>query len=245
MRRVPIFWDVSVPSLTVLGGFALSDDSRTRITVSATSRRLLAYLALNARDIGRITMAGIMWPDASEQRAAMSLRTALARMDAQTRDLVHVASASLSLADAVTVDLRSSHALAMRLLPADTTASAADIAPAAVAALSEELLPDWYEDWVLDAAEDWRALRMNGLEAQSRLLVQSRRLPEAGVAARAAIAAEPLRESGQAALIKVHIAEGNQSEALRVFDRYSGLLFTSLGLTPTPLLSVLVRDMAP
>ena len=230
--------------LAVLGGFALTDDDRERVNVSVTTRRLLAYLAVNARDVGRVTMAGIMWPDATEQRAGMSLRTALARMDAPTRDLVQVASASLRLADSVTVDIRSSHALALRLLPAGAEVSDDDITPAAVAALSNELLPDWYDDWVLAAAEDWRGLRLNGLEAQSRLLVDGGRLPEAGVAARAAIVAEPLRESGQAALIKVHIAEGNQSEALRVFDRYSSLLFSSLGLTPTPLLSVLVRDIS-
>ncbi|UFS58892.1 AfsR/SARP family transcriptional regulator [Subtercola endophyticus] len=230
--------------LTVLGGFTLTDDARAAISVSSTTRRLLAYLAINAREVGRISMAGIMWPDATESHAAMSLRTALARMDAPTRGLVHVASASLRLADTVSVDLRSSHALALRLLPAEGSAIAADIAPAAVAALSEELLPDWYDDWVLAAAEDWRALRLNGLETQSRLLMKDGRLPEAGVAARAAIVADPLRESGQAALIKVHIAEGNQSEALRVFDRYSSLLLDSLGLAPTPLLSVLVRDMS-
>ncbi|MCU1480390.1 MAG: putative transcriptional activator [Subtercola sp.] len=230
--------------LSVLGGFTVTDSSLAVINVSSTTRRLLAYLALNAREVGRISLAGIMWPDATESRAAMSLRTALARMDAPARDLVHVASASIRLADKVTVDLRSSHALALRLLPVGGGVAAEDIAPAAVAALSEELLPDWYDDWVLAAAEDWRALRLNGLEAQSRHLVLGGRLPEAGVAARAAIAAEPLRESGQAALMKVHIAEGNQSEALRVFDRYSNLLFSSLGLAPTPMLSVLVRDIS-
>ncbi len=51
---------------------------------------------------------------------------------------------------------------------------------------------------------------------------------------------EPLRESAQASLIRVHLAEGNQSEALRVFERYRGLLLRELGLEPTALLADLM-----
>jgi hypothetical protein len=52
-------------------------------------------------------------------------------------------------------------------------------------------------------------------------------------AAQAAIRAEPLRESAHAAPIRIHLAEGNQSEALREFDRYRRLLQAELGLQPT------------
>ncbi|TIH38722.1 AfsR/SARP family transcriptional regulator [Subtercola vilae] len=231
-------------NISVLGGFALVDDlGGPYAAASVSSRRLLAFLALRPRENLRIAVAGAMWPDVTEHKAALSLRATLARMDARSRELVTVASTSLGLAANVEVDLRSSHALALRLLPREVLPNVADINPAAVAALSVELLPDWYDDWVLAAAEDWRGLRMNGLEAQTRLLVAAGRLPEAGVAARAAISVEPLRESAQAALIRVHIAEGNQSEALRVFDRYSVLLNGSLGLAPTTQLSTLVRDI--
>jgi DNA-binding SARP family transcriptional activator len=35
--------------------------------------------------------------------------------------------------------------------------------------------------------------------------------------------ADPLRESAHGALIAVHLAEGNQSDALREFERYRAL----------------------
>jgi DNA-binding SARP family transcriptional activator len=54
---------------------------------------------------------------------------------------------------------------------------------------------------------------------------------------------EPLRESAHAALIRVHLAKGNQSEALRVFERYSELLLSALGLEPTNRLTDLVSDI--
>jgi DNA-binding SARP family transcriptional activator len=47
----------------------------------------------------------------------------------------------------------------------------------------------------------------------------------------------------QAALINVHLAEGNQSEALRTFDRFSRLMYADLGLAPTPRLRELVAHL--
>ena len=55
--------------------------------------------------------------------------------------------------------------------------------------------------------------------------------------------AEPLRESGHAALIQVYLAEGNQSEAVGEFARYRTLLRAELGLEPTSRLHELVRDL--
>jgi len=54
---------------------------------------------------------------------------------------------------------------------------------------------------------------------------------------------EPLRESAHASLIRVHLAEGNQSEALRVYERYRSMLQSLLGLEPTPLITSLVEPI--
>ncbi|RFA17980.1 AfsR/SARP family transcriptional regulator [Subtercola boreus] len=226
--------------IRLLGGFSLTEP--VYAPTSFGSRRLLAYLALKPTAITRASIAGTLWPEANDHRAGLSLRSTLTRMDPAHRLLLDIGPTTLGLSRDVEVDLHSSHRLAVRLLPIDLTPSLSDISISAVAALSEELLPDWYDEWVVAAAEDWRALRMNGLEVQTRELLKRRRLPEAGVAARAAIAVEPLRESAQAALIRVHLAEGNPSEALRVYRRYSVLLDGALGLAPTIALAALIRD---
>jgi DNA-binding SARP family transcriptional activator len=57
------------------------------------------------------------------------------------------------------------------------------------------------------------------------------------------VRAEPLRESGRAALIQVHLAEGNQSEAVREFTRYQALLRAELGLEPTRRLRQLIQGL--
>ncbi len=52
------------------------------------SQRLLVFLALHHRAIARIVLAGTMWPDVSDERAGIGLRSALARLDATTREAV-------------------------------------------------------------------------------------------------------------------------------------------------------------
>ena len=49
-----------------------------------------------------------------------------------------------------------------------------------------------------------------------------------------------MRESPRAALIRVHMAEGNVSDAIREFTRYRELLKRELGLEPTPRLQALL-----
>jgi len=52
---------------------------------------------------------------------------------------------------------------------------------------------------------------------------------------------DPLRESARAAVIRVHIAEGNQSNAVEEFERYRSQLNAELGLEPTSRLSQLLK----
>ena len=139
---------------------------------------------------------------------------------------------------------RRSRALAHRLLDLAPLLDG-DLSADAIAALSADLLPDWYDDWAVLEAEEWCQLRLHALEALANRLLHERRFGDAAGAARAAMRTEPLQESAQALLIHVHLAEGNQSEALSVFDRYSALLWAELGLSPTPLLQALVRDLRP
>jgi DNA-binding SARP family transcriptional activator len=55
---------------------------------------------------------------------------------------------------------------------------------------------------------------------------------------------EPLRESAHRQVIRIHLADGNQSEALRAHDLFSGLLRTELGLRPSPHMEQLMASLA-
>jgi DNA-binding SARP family transcriptional activator len=149
----------------------------------------------------------------------------------------------LGLSDDVTVDLWDSRALARGLLAPEGSARAADPGAEAIPALSHELLPGWYDEWVLAEAEAWRQLRLHALEALADRLAARQEYGDAAAAALAAVRAEPLRESPHSALIRVHIAEGNPSEAVREFARYAELLRYELGVEPTERLRGLVPGL--
>jgi DNA-binding SARP family transcriptional activator len=138
---------------------------------------------------------------------------------------------------------RTAKALAQRLVRAGGSPNEADLNSDAVDALSRDLLPDWYDEWVVSEAENWRYLRRNALEAQTEYLLAQDRWAEASGSARAAIEIDPLRESSQACFIRVHLARGNQSEALKVYNEYSQRLMKELGLEPTSHLSGLVEHI--
>jgi SARP family transcriptional regulator, regulator of embCAB operon len=229
--------------ISVLGEFRLWWTGSVRPGIPRASQRLLAFLALHGGIASRAAAAGTLWPDADERHAYSNLRSAVARLERTCRNALQVSKLELGLAEGVTVDLRHAQALARRLLDPAVTPGQSDLSASAVAALSGDLLPGWYDDWVLIEAEDWRQLRLHALEALAGRLTAASRWGEAADAAGAAVRAEPLRESAHVTLIQVHLAEGNQSEAVREFGRYRALLHAELGLAPTSRLCHLVQDL--
>jgi DNA-binding SARP family transcriptional activator len=226
----------------VLGGFALFWED-TVLRVPRASQRLLAFLALQRRMVQRAAIAGTLWPEASESRASANLRSALARLQGTARKALAADKLELGLAEGIVIDVYDAQGLARRLLDPAVSPDRAELGMAAVPVLSADLLPDWYDDWVLLEAEDWRQLRLHALEALAVRLIALGRWGEAANAAGAAVRAEPLRESARAALIQAHLAEGNQSEAVREFTRYRTLLDAELGLAPTPRLHELLASL--
>ena len=229
--------------VSVLGTFRFWAEGSALPAVLGGSQRLLALLSLRDRALMRASVAGTLWPESTEEHAYSSLRSALGRLSRLTRGAVMVTPLDLCLAQNVVVDIRESRALAHRLLHPGATLSDSDLSAPAIAALSLDVLPDWYDDWVLVEAEEWRQLRLHALEALADRLLNEGRFGEATGAALAAVRAEPLRESARVLVIRIHLTEGNQSEALAEFSRYRALLRAELGLEPTPRLWELVADL--
>lgn len=230
-------------AIAVLGGFRIEEPERALITLSSGAQRLLAFLALRDQPVTRAETAGTLWPEVTEGHAYASLRSALLRLDPVARRALLVSMTDLCLAEGVAVDLRDAKALAHRLLdPADGLHSS-DLGAGSVTSLSKELLPGWYDDWVLVAAEDWRQLRLHALEAMAARLTGEGRFGDAVSSALAAIRAESLRESGHGALIRVHLAEGNQSEALTEYNNYRDMLQRELGPEPSAQLHDLIDKL--
>ncbi|MDP9848990.1 AfsR/SARP family transcriptional regulator [Streptosporangium lutulentum] len=234
--------DRSSLHVTLLGGFRLFAGS-DQMTLSGGSERLLAFTALCGQAVPRNLIAGTLWPDTSEQRAYSSLRSALARLDGVGRKILDVGATEIRLSPEVRVDLHGARALARRVLDPAVMTEEEDLSAKAVEALSGGLLPGWYDGWVLAEAEEWQQLRLHALEALTADFIMAGRFADAVSAAGVAVRAEPLRESACAALIRAHLAEGNQAEALRHFKRYERHLHEELALRPTPQLRELLAEL--
>jgi DNA-binding SARP family transcriptional activator len=222
--------------LGLLRGFELRrDDGLVELPLSA--QRVLAFLALHDRPLQRLYVAGSLWLDSSEERANASLRTALWRVGRPSCPLVQASTTHLALAPNVSVDVREAKDAAQRLL---THSEAADASSSDALYRAGDLLPDWYDDWVLIEREHFRQLRLHALEQLCEELTASGRFAEAAEAGLAAVEGEVLRESAHRVLISAYLAEGNPGEALRQYRFFRGLLHEQLGLEPSQLMADLM-----
>lgn len=227
--------------LRLLNGFELVHDG-CPVSLPGSVERVLAYLAIHDGPVRRGQLASALWLDATEEHAAASLRSALWRLRQARRTLVETTLADVVLAPEVAVDLARSTRLARAIVGGERLGSLGEGDP--VAALGDDVLPGWYDDdWVVFARERWRQLRLHALEVLSALLAQAGRFGEAVDAAYAAVRIEPLRESAHRALITVHLAEGNRSEAIREARSYAALLRDELDVAPSPRLTALVESL--
>jgi DNA-binding SARP family transcriptional activator len=215
--------------LRLLGSFELVCN-REVAKLPMSAQRLLVFLALQNRPVLRPYVAGMLWLDTSDDRAAANLRAALWRTNRLSRPLVESAGSSIQLAPDVRIDVRERTELAYRLLDDGVDVEDRDLDESQFVS---DLLPDWYEDWLVVERERFRQLRLHVLETICERLTAGGRFARALEAALAAVAGEPLRESAHRALMKVHLAEGNRAEALRQYDFYRRLLADQVGLVPS------------
>lgn len=219
--------------LRLLGSWELLCDGDS-VPVTPSEQRMIAVLALRGSQ-PRARLAGTLWPDTEESRALANMRSTLWRLRRNAPRLVDPSRYELGLAPDVHVDLHELTATARQVLAARGSGAHETPDPPSQQVLVQagELLPGWYDEWVLFERERIHQLRLHALEVLVEYLVCSERYAEAVDAALAAVAAEPFRESAQRTLVQAHLAEGNESEALRIFEYYRKVLQHELGLEPS------------
>ena len=132
--------------------------------VPTGGQRLMVDLALNARQ-SRNHVAGVLFPEATEEAAHTRLRSALSRIRRNWPGLIDIVGGCLSLSSSVTTDVAAFLTLAHDLIDGRDSPTT-DQARALVK--QAELLPGWYEDWVLLERERLSQLRLHALDALAR-----------------------------------------------------------------------------
>lgn len=227
--------------LRMLGGFELWHEEDGPVSLALSAERLVAFVALHGGSLNRSFVAGSLWPDTSDSRAAASLRSSLWRIRRTDPPVVEATATRLRLAQDIRVDVHELMATIGRVLGGEEELrrdeAATLLAPA-------DLLPGWYEDWVILERERLRQLRLHALERLCERLRECRRFELAVEAGLAAVTEEPLRESAHRALIRAHLAQGNASEAIREYRHYRRLLNDELGVEPSAELEDLLQPLA-
>jgi DNA-binding SARP family transcriptional activator len=228
-------WPVSVD---LLDGFQVHAGTQP-VDLPLSAQRVVAFLALRERPCQRLFVAGSLWTDMPEARANASLRTALWRAQRGAARLIDVSGTRLALAPGVRVDARAAAALAEDVM-VRRPGSPCDPSDAETLRHTGDLLPDWYDEWVVIERERYRQDRLHALEALCGQLADAQRYGEAIAAGAAAVAAEPLRESAHRALVSAHLAEGNRGEALRQYNVFRRLVRTQLHVDPSDRMRALI-----
>jgi len=221
--------------LRLLGGWQLTTASPLGGVVGDNARRLVSLLALRG-PMSRAQIAATLWPEADDDQGAR-LRTVLWRFKGGRQFLIE-SDGQLGLTDDVVVDVDVMRSAALELTRDTDVAEAPDVP---TATFESDLLPAWYDDWLIVDRERIRQLRLHALEALASRRLRAGMYAGSVDAGLAAVRAEPLRESAHRCVIEAHLAEGNLAEAKRQFDTCRHTLAQELRVAPSPSLVALMR----
>src|SRR6266536_4959035 len=225
--------------VALLDGFELRCDGVTML-VPLPVERLITLLALRDRVGLRDHIAGELWPDSTQARAAASLRSAVWRLRRLPLPVVDVSATHLALRASVKVDVHEFVQLASSVMRGSIDLEADQVDWIVRAG---DLLPGWDEEWLACERERAHQLRLHALETLATHLASRGRLAEAVDAGLAAVRGEPLRESAHRRLIEAYLAEGNTGEAVRHFTTYTELMRRELGIGPSPQMQALIEGV--
>lgn len=214
--------------LRLLGGFELVVDGH-EICVPDATQKIIAFLAFQTAAVRRSFVAGSLWTDHSDERAAANLRTALWRLPRGLARLIAGGRTTLALASTTSIDYRNALRVALGVLAGDDEGS---VTPRVeLEALDNTLLPGWYDDWVVAERDRLQQIRLHVLEVLARNALNQGHFEDAIQLAQSVVRAEALRESGHLLLARAHLANGNRASAVRQIQRLDAILRSELGIS--------------
>jgi DNA-binding SARP family transcriptional activator/predicted ATPase len=219
----------------LLGQFKLLGNDRTFELPSRPAQSLLAYLVLNAGVTHRREkLASLIWPEANETNARSYLRQALWRIGKSLEDASFSRDEYLKISDiSVTFDNKSDYWLDVDLLWEGEKKHSLDEMIAIVQLYRGELLPGFYEEWVVlerDRLETAYHQKMNLLLEG---LLQAGHWEEALKWSEQWIRLGHLPEAAFRAMLRAHAGFGDQGMLRVTYQRCVEALKRELDLEPS------------
>ncbi|MCU1519558.1 MAG: DNA-binding transcriptional activator of the family [Pseudarthrobacter sp.] len=209
------------------------------VHVAARQQRLISALAITGPR-PRSYLVGLLWPEHTETRALESLRVSVHLISRQVPGLLVNDGAVLSLSSGVDVDL---HRVRAQIRFLNQAGPSGNVASCLALLRDAELLPGWYEDWVLFEQSRLRQERLHAFNIIARESLVRGDFETALEAAEAALEVEPLYESAVCLLIQAESRQGNAAAAVRAFNTYRAKLQEEMDLAPSAAMFRLVSEV--
>jgi SARP family transcriptional regulator, regulator of embCAB operon len=216
-------------ALRLLGAWEASLQGHS-VQIGPRQQRLLAVLAVHGPR-PRCYLSGLLWPECTEAHGLGSLRAAVFALSRRLPGAVVCRGTALALSEEVDVDLH--HLLDLLARPVAEWSPERDDRWLLERA-GMELLPGWYDDWVLEEQERLHDLYVNAVEDRAEHCLELGDVHRALALARTLRDVDPLRESAVRLVIRAHLALGNEADAWRAFRGFRAVLARELGTEPSP-----------
>jgi DNA-binding SARP family transcriptional activator len=233
--------------IQLFGRFCASYEGRKLYSFEAGKvRELLCYLALYRKPHPRETLAGLLWGDSSTSQAKKYLRQALWQLQAGLETNLGPLDQRLALVEADWVSLNPAldlwldiaefeKAVASLAAKSGETFSSGDARNIenAVQLYQGDLLEGCYQEWCLYERERLQNIYLATLD---RLIgyCEVNNLFTRGLSyATEVLRFDPARERAHRQLMRLYLAAGDRTAALRQYERCLAALKTELGVSPS------------
>lgn len=224
----------------LLGGISIRHhDQEVEALRSERLILFLTYLFLNSdTPVSRKQLAFLFWPDSTDQQARTNLRNLLHHL---RRALPEIDSFLEVDNQFLRWKVESSFQLDVdqfkeALASAQTAQGDADSIHhlrTAVSRYHGELLPGFYQNWILLQREELQQAFLNALNQLVNLLEDARQYEEAVEIANRLIRSDPLSESAYQRAMRLHALNNDRAGAMQVYHTCSTVLMRELGIEPS------------
>jgi len=226
--------------LYLLGPFRLEKDGAGLTLRTRKTALLLAYLALHPEVHFREELAALLWGEAKQEAARVSLRQELSA-------LRRVLGEDALDANRQIVQLNPRLGLWVDVLELQQKLNSVTGSPqewqAAVALYQGDLLPDFYEDWVLSERRLVKRQYIAGLLKLVQYHRAQSHYTQAVQMAQRILEIEPIDERAHQHLMVCFTATGDRAAALRQYEMCVNILRDELGVVPAPETQALYRRL--
>lgn len=203
----------------LIGNFDIKCEGKPVTISSRAAQSLFAYLILTAgTPHRREKLAGMFWPDATEEKARAYLRHELWRI---RKALSSQSNSDYLIVDDINISFNSSaeYWLDVHALTRVNTSGSADELMEALSAVQGELLPGFYDEWITEEREHFQVLYEQRITRLLEMLEKEQRWNDIPKWVESWISFGHAPEAAYQSLMVAYDALGDRAKAMATYER--------------------------